>query len=204
MYKLMIITASTRDGRKGPILARWIEALARRDPAWEVEPVDLKALALPMLDEPEHPRLRHYHYEHTKRWSAMVEAADAFIAVTPEYNFFAPPALINAFDYLLQEWAYKPLAFVSYGGVSGGTRSVQALKQIATSLKLVPLVEAVNVPFFAQFIDAAGHFQPNEPTVNGAASMLAELKKWTVALKPMRAPVAAAPALSPAAAAASR
>jgi NAD(P)H-dependent FMN reductase len=203
MHKLMIITASTRDGRKGPIVARWIEAEARRDADWEVVPVDLKTLALPMLDEPEHPRLRHYHYEHTKRWSAMVEAADAFIAVTPEYNFSAPPALINAFDYLAHEWAYKPLAFVSYGGVSGGTRSVQMLKQIATSLKLVPVLEAVNVPFFAQFIDGDGRFQPNEQTVKGAAGMLAELKKWTGALKSMRGPASGAPALSPAAAAAS-
>ena len=65
MYRLMIITVSTRDGRKGPILAQWIEGLARRDPDWEVVPVDLKALDLPLLDEPDHPRLRHYHHDHT-------------------------------------------------------------------------------------------------------------------------------------------
>jgi len=185
MYKLMIITASTREGRKGPILAKWIEGLVRASD-WEVAPVDLKTLALPMLDEPEHPRLEHYHFEHTKAWSAEVRAADAFIVVTPEYNFFAPPALINAFDYLLHEWAYKPMAFVSYGGVSGGTRSVQAIKQIVTSLKIVPIFEAVNVPFFTQFIDAEGHFAANEQTMKGAHGMLAELKKWTGPLKGMR------------------
>jgi len=190
MHRLMIITASTRDGRKGVSLARWIEAQARNDPDWEIVPVDLRELALPMLDEPEHPRLRHYHHEHTRRWSAMVDAADAFIAVTPEYNFSAPPSLVNALDYLLHEWAYKPMAFVSYGGVSGGTRSVQMLKQVVTSLKLVPVFEAVNVPFFVQFIDAEGVFHPNERTTAGAAAMLAELKKWAGPLKAMRRPAA--------------
>ncbi|MDR3470436.1 MAG: NAD(P)H-dependent oxidoreductase [Devosia sp.] len=71
MYQLMIITVSTRDGRKGPSVADWIEGIARQDADWDVAPVDLKSLNLPMLDEPEHPRLKHYHYDHTKAWSAM-------------------------------------------------------------------------------------------------------------------------------------
>jgi NAD(P)H-dependent FMN reductase len=183
----MIITASTRDGRKGPLLARWIEDIARKDPEWEIVPVDLKTLNLPMLDEPEHPKARRYKYDHTKAWSAMVEAADAFVTVTPEYNYGAPPSMINALDYVMQEWAYKPMGFVSYGGISGGTRSVQMLKQIVTTLKIVPVAEAVNVPFFTQFIDAEGVLQPNPQMTNGAAAMLGEVKKWTGPLKAMRA-----------------
>jgi NAD(P)H-dependent FMN reductase len=186
MFKLMIITVSTRDGRKGVSLADWIEAEARRDADWEVAPVDLKTLALPMLDEPEHPRLRHYRHEHTKRWSALVEAADAFIAVTPEYNFSAPPSLVNAFDYVFQEWAYKPIGLVTYGGVSAGTRSLLGVRQMASVLKMVPVVESVNVPFFTQFIDANGKFSPNEQTQKGAVAMFAELKKWAGPLKAMR------------------
>ena len=92
MYRLMTIIASTRNGRKGVPVARWIEAEAGKDADWEVVPVDLKTLNLPMLDEPEHPRLGNYQYAHTKAWSAMVAAADAFILITPEYNFYAPPA----------------------------------------------------------------------------------------------------------------
>lgn len=191
MFRLMIITVSTRDGRKGVSLADWIEAEARRDADWEVAPVDLKALALPMLDEPEHPRLRQYRHEHTRRWSALVEAADVFIAVTPEYNFSAPPSLINAFDYVFQEWAYKPIGLVTYGGVSGGTRSLLGVRQLASALKMVPVVESVNVPFFTQFIDADGRFKPNEPTEKGAAGMFAELKKWAGPLKAMRESAAA-------------
>lgn len=187
MFKLMIITVSTRVGRKGPALAQWIEGEARRDPDWDVVPVDLKALNLPMLDEPEHPRLKHYHFEHTKAWSAMVDACDAYIAVSPEYNFSAPPSLLNALDYVYDEWAYKPFGFVTYGGVSAGTRALVSLRQTVSALKLVPVLEAVNVPFFAQFINADGVFVPNEMTVKGAAAMLAELKKWAGPLKAMRA-----------------
>ncbi len=186
MHKLMIISASTREGRKGDAVARWIEGEIRKDAEWDVSLADLKELNLPMLDEPEHPRFGKYKFEHTKAWSALVASAEAFVVVTPEYNFFAPPSLVNAFDYLSREWAYKPLAFVSYGGVSAGTRAVQTIKQLATTLKLVPLVEAVALPFFAQYIDAEGKFTPGELSDTAAAVMLAELKKWTVSLKAMR------------------
>ncbi|HTJ57071.1 MAG TPA: NAD(P)H-dependent oxidoreductase [Devosiaceae bacterium] len=186
MHKLMIITATTRDGGKGPILAKWIEEVARKTEDWEITAVDLKELNLPMLDEPDHPRLKHYHYDHTKQWSALVDAADAFIAVVPEYNYGPSPALINAFDYLFSEWFYKPMGFVSYGGVSAGTRGLQMFKQIITTLKVVPLPEAVHVPFFTQFIDPDGVLTPNDQMLQGAAAMLAELKKWTGPLKGMR------------------
>ena len=50
-----------------------------------------------------------------------------------------PPALLNAIDYLFHEWAYKPAAFVSYGGLSGGTRSQQSAKPVLTSMKMMPI-----------------------------------------------------------------
>ncbi|HTJ57252.1 MAG TPA: NAD(P)H-dependent oxidoreductase [Devosiaceae bacterium] len=182
----MIITASTRDGRKGPILTNWIEQFARKTEEWEITTVDLKTINLPMFNEPEHPRLKHYHYDHTKAWSSLVDAADAFVAVVPEYNYGPSPALINAFDYLSSEWFYKPMGFVSYGGVSAGTRGVQMFKQIITALKVMPVPEAVHVPFFPQFIDGDGTLVPNEQMLQGATDMLAELKKWTGPLKAMR------------------
>ena len=188
MFKLMIITVSTREGRKGGIFGEWIEAIAARDPDWEIDAVDLMTLNLPMYDEPEHPRLGNYHNDYTKAWSASVAAADAFITVTPEYNFSAPPSIINALDYLAREWAYKPMAFVSYGGLSGGTRSVQMLKQVVTTLKIVPIVEAVTVPMFTSHIDAEGNLNPSPPMERSADAMLAELKKWTGPLSVMRAP----------------
>ncbi len=184
--KLSTIVASTRPGRKGTPVANWFHALATEHGGFETELIELADIALPLLDEPNHPRMKKYEHEHTKRWSAMVEAIDAFVFVTPEYNFGTPPALNNALNYLYQEWNYKPVAFVSYGGLSGGTRSVQMTKQIVTTLKMVPLVEAVNLPFFTQYLDDSGHFNANEHHIKSAHDMLDELKRWTEALKPLR------------------
>jgi len=139
----------------------------------------------PPLDEPRHPRLAQYEHEHTKRWSAQVARADAFVMVTPEYNFSSPPALLNAFDYLLHEWAYKPAGFVSYGGVSGGTRSAQMTKQTMTALKMVPLVEAVHIPFFQKSL-VDGEFRGDAAQEKAASTMLDELLRWESALRVLR------------------
>ena len=83
MYKLKIITASTRSGRKGPALTNWIFETAKKHPEFSVELLDLAVINLPFLDEPNHPRLQKYTKEHTKNWSTTIAAADAFIFVTP-------------------------------------------------------------------------------------------------------------------------
>jgi NAD(P)H-dependent FMN reductase len=128
-----------------------------------------------------------YENAHTRAWSEIVARADAFVFVTPEYNYGAPPSLINALDYLHQEWAYKPVGFVSYGGVSAGTRSVQMTKQIVTSLRMMPLPEAVSIPFFYEHIDQEARvFNPGETQETAAGAMLNELLRWSVALKPLR------------------
>src|SRR5690606_29928839 len=97
---------------------------------------------LPVYDEPEHPRLQKYQHEHTKRWSASVAAADAYVFVLPEYNYNPPPSFYNALNYVYKEWNYKPAGFVSYGGVSGGLRSTQMAKQLVTTLKMMPMMES--------------------------------------------------------------
>ena len=147
--------------------------------------VNLREVALPLFDEPRHPRLKQYEHAHTKAWSAKVAAAEAFVFVTPEYNYGVPPSLINALDFLSSEWAYKAAGFVSYGGVSGGTRAVQMAKLVMTSLKIVPLPEAVTVPFFAKLIDAAGVFDGAAQEA-AAKTMLDELARWTGALAVLR------------------
>ncbi len=184
--QLHVIIASTRPGRSGLPIAKWFQARAEAHPAFETTLVDLEAVGLPLLDEAAHPRLQKYANEHTKRWSASVGAADAFVLVTPEYNHGPAPALINALDYLVQEWAYKPVAFVSYGGVSGGLRAVQALKPSLTAFKMMPIPEAVTIPFFANHL-VEGAFTKDTATYDAAATvMIDELAKWTGALKPLR------------------
>src|SRR5690606_26729511 len=124
-----------------------------------------------------------YHHDHTKAWSAKVDAADAVVFVTPEYNFTTPPSLVNAIDYLFTEWAYKPAGFVTYGGVSGGMRALQTTRLLVSNLRMVPLVDAVSVPFFTTFIDSGtGLFTPEAKVVKAARTMLDELRRWADAL----------------------
>lgn len=189
MYKLKIIIATTRPGRKGPAVADWVLEATKQFQDFETEILDLHTIGLPLLDEPEHPRLRKYQHEHTHRWSRLVDSADAYIIVTGEYNFGMPAPLKNALDYLVHEWGSKPVAFVSYGGVSAGLRSVQMTKQVVTALKMMPIPEAVAIPFFTKYFDADDKFAGDESLSKQATAMLTELLRWTVALKSLRSPV---------------
>src|SRR5436305_1641336 len=109
MPALHVIIASTRPGRVGPAIAEWFVGVAQRQARFAVRLVDLAEVGLPLLDEPAHPRLAQYTQPHTRAWSAIVDSADAFVVVTPEYNHAIPAPLVNALDYLSHEWAYKPV-----------------------------------------------------------------------------------------------
>ena len=199
--KLAIIIASTRPGRVGLPIGQWVYERAVAHGGFQVELIDLAEVALPFMDEPHHPRLRQYTHQHTKDWSARIDAADAFVFVTPEYNYGMPAPLKNALDYLQHEWQYKPVGFASYGGVAAGTRAVQMIKLVVTALKMVPLQEAVAIPFVTQFFDAEGRLRPNEVMETSVTAMLNELARQAPVLRALRAPaepVGAAPALVPA------
>lgn len=188
MIRLKIILASTRVGRKGPAVASWILKLAEATNTFDIEFIDLKALDLPFHDEPEMPVLQKYTQEHTKNWSRTINSADAFIIVNPEYNHGYSAPLKNALDYLFKEWNYKPVAFVSYGGIAGGTRAAQMLVQVVTALKMMPLTESVHLPNFSKSITASGTFEPGQAVENSAATMFKELEKWANGLKTLRNP----------------
>lgn len=186
MPNLTVIIGSTRPGRAGLPIAQWFAGRAKEHGGFDVTVADLAEIGLPLLNEPSHPRLRQYTQEHTKEWSEIVGAADAFVIVTAEYNAGYPAALKNALDYLHHEWNHKPVGFVSYGGVSAGTRAVQQLKQVVTTLRMLPVVDSVSIPFHTQFLDD-GTLKPNAIMDQAADTMLDELVRTEAALRPLRA-----------------
>ncbi len=188
MINLLVTVASVRPGRVGEPVADWFVPVAEADDRFQVEVIDLLELGLPLMDEPNMPGRREYTKDHTKRWSAIVDRADAFVFVTPEYNATPAPALKNALDYLYHEWAYKPASFVSYGGVWAGARAVQALKPTLTQLSVMPIPEQVPIPAVAGLIDEEGNFQAEDHHRRSAASMLDSLAKWAGALKTLHQP----------------
>lgn len=186
MPKLGVLIASTRPGRVGLPVAEWVVGAAREHAGFDVEVLDLAEIDLPFMDEPNHPRLRSYTKAHTKRWSETIDGIDAFVFVIPEYNYGFTAPLKNAIDFLHQEWLYKPVGLVSYGGVAAGTRAAQMIKQVLTTLKMTPLFESVAIPFVANFIDDDGRLQPNEMMTGTAKAMLEELVRIEAALRPLR------------------
>lgn len=184
---LQVIVVSTRPGRAGGAVGAWFVDQAKAHGKFDVEVVDLADVALPLFDEPRHPRSGQYQRPHTKRWSETVARGDAYVFVTPEYNYSTPPSLVNALTFLAAEWAYKPAGFVSYGGTSGGLRGVEMTKQFLTALKVMPIPEAVALTGFTQWLDEdTGTFTPEEPHEKASAVMLDELFRWAEALAAMR------------------
>lgn len=188
MPELLIVIASTRPGRVGLPIAEWAAQGAREHGGFDVKVADLAELDLPLLDEPNHPRMSAYTQEHTKKWSGLADSADAFLFVTPEYNYGPPASLLNALSYLFWEWAYKPVGFVSYGGISAGLRSVQVIKQIVTTLRMVPVNDGVCIPFVGALIKD-GVFEPTPIVAETLPFHLDEVLRWTEALLPLQAQV---------------
>ncbi|WP_210589163.1 NADPH-dependent FMN reductase [Streptomyces sp. GESEQ-35] len=184
--RLQIIIGSTRPGRRGAAIAAWFHALALKHPGFDAELVDLAEVGLPLLDEPRPPQRGRYEHEHTRRWSATVSAADAYVFVVPEYNHSYNAATKNALDYLAKEWAGKPVAFVGYGGVAAGARAVQALVPVVTALGMVPLAGSVQIPFVRLSFTTDGNFQAAPGLDESATGVLDELQRLTATLTAAR------------------
>jgi NAD(P)H-dependent FMN reductase len=179
----MIIVGSVRPGRIGLPIAEWVRETAQGD--WQIDFVDLAELSLPFMDEPNHPSIRQYTKQHTLDWSTRVDAADAVILVTPEYNHSFSPALKNAIDFLSQEWWRKPVGFVSYGGVSGGTRGVVGLEPAISTVGMVRTGASLEIPFAGkQVVD--GEFTPSEKEIAVLHTVLVELDGLAGALRPLQ------------------
>lgn len=181
---LQVLVASTRPGRVGEPVARWIAARAAEHAAFDVEVVDLADVDLPMFAEPRHPRLGQYELAHTREFSATISRSAGFVFVFPEYNHSYNAALKNALDHLNREWRGKPAALVSYGGVAAGARAAVALEPVLVALKMRPVAFAP-IPFVSRFIEDTGderRFVPDAEVEKGITALLdtlaADLDRW--------------------------
>ena len=185
MTKIGIILGSTRPGRNGEAVARWVyQAAAQRTDA-EFELVDLLDYKLPHLDEVLPPSLGQYTQPHTLAWADKIASFDGFVMVTPEYNHSTSGALKNAIDFLYGEWNNKAVGFVSYGS-AGGTRAVEHLRLIAGELQMADVRSQVALSLFTDFEDFSV-FRPNDFQLESLTVMLGQVVAWSTALAPMRA-----------------
>ena len=184
MIKVAIILGSTRPGRKGEAVARWVhEQASRRDDA-DYELVDVADYDLPLLDEAIPPSQGKYQKDHTKRWAEKIASFDAFVFVTPEYNHSTSGALKNALDFLYAEWNNKAAGFVAYGS-AGGTRAVEHLRGIMAELQVADVRNQVALSLFEDF-ENFSTFKPRDLHLKGLGAMLDQLLGWGGALADYR------------------
>lgn len=185
MTNIAIIVGSTRPERKSQSVAQWVYHIAqqRLDATFEI--VDLAEHRLPFFDEPLPPSRGRYTHTHTKAWAATIKQFDGFVFVTPEYNRSSPAVLKNAFDLLYKEWNDKAAAFVGYG-VTGGSRAIESLHLVASSLKLAVVSNQVMLSLFTDFQDMQT-LAPADHQAQVLTAMLDDLVKWSTALAPLRA-----------------
>ena len=178
-YRLAVIVASTREGRFGHNIAAWFAGqVAQRDDV-ELDVIDLDDLDI------------HSRYSSAGRaalgdFSDRIEAADAYVVVTPEYNHSYPAALKQAIDFLKTEWQAKPVGFVSYGGVSGGLRAVEHLRAVFAELHTVTLRDTVSLHNYPALFGDDGQLIDPEPVNVAAKKLLDSLGWWAMALRTAR------------------
>jgi NAD(P)H-dependent FMN reductase len=184
MLRVAIILGSTRPGRNGEAVAKWVYDIAKRRTDAEFEYVDIKDYNLPLLDEPVPPSQGRYSKEYTKIWAAKINSFDGFVFVTAEYNHGIPGALKNAIDFLYEEWNNKVAGFVGYGS-AGGVRSVEQLRLVMAEMQVATVRAQVQLSLFTDF-ENFSVFKPalyQEKSVN---TMLDQVISWGTALKTLR------------------
>ena len=184
MLKVAIILGSTRPGRNGEAVGRWMHEIARKRSDANFELVDIKDFDLPLLDEPIPPSTGQYTKEYTKVWSAKIDSFDAYVFVTAEYNHGIPGALKNAIDFLFKEWNNKVAGFVSYGS-AGGVRAVEQLRLVMAELKVATVRSQVQLSLFTDFENFT-KFKPSSFQEKSVNNMLDEVIAWGGALKALR------------------
>ena len=184
MLRIAIIIGSTRPGRNGEAVAKWVYDIAQSRSDARFELVDIKDYNLPLLDEPMSPMMGQYTHQHTKDWSAKIASFDAYVFVTPEYNHATSGALKNAIDFVYKEWNNKAAGFVGYGSV-GGARAVENLRLIMGELQVADVRAQVSLSLFTDFENFTT-FKPGAHHEALVKTMVDQVIAWGTALKPLR------------------
>jgi NAD(P)H-dependent FMN reductase len=186
-HTLTVIIGSVREGRFGPVAASWIAEQAREHGAFEVDVVDLADAELPLSLPEMSPKYAGDSYPRPAGMASLtsrLERADAFIVVTPEYNHSYPASLKAAIDWHYSQWAAKPVAFVSYGGMAGGRHAVLHLENVLNELHAVTIRDGLAFPNYPAAWEGG---KPLDPAVTGhAKTLLDQLAWWAGALSAAR------------------
>jgi NAD(P)H-dependent FMN reductase len=168
--KVALIYGSTRKGRFCDKVGRWAAEQISSSGKFSLDVIDPAALLL------------HGDNQDSASLQQRIAEADAFVVVTPEYNHGYPAPLKSLIDSVGAEWQAKPVAFVSYGGISGGLRAVEQLRLVFAELHTVTIRDAVSFAGAWEQFDDAGRLLEPERALRSMDTLLARLHWWAVAL----------------------
>lgn len=182
--KIGIIIGSIRQGRKGGDVGAWVleQAQGRDQEGVDYELLDLREFDVPLLTTSTVPGAagKQYESDAVTAWSRAVDACDAFVFVTPEYNHGVPGGFKNAFDSLGGEWQGKPVGFVSYGA-DGGVRAVEHWRTVVANFSMLDV--RAQVPLYV-FMDFDGEeFTPKERRAEEIDTLLDQLTELTAKVR---------------------
>src|SRR5687767_1281623 len=184
MLRIAVIIGSTRPGRVGESVGRWVFDLAKRRTDAQFELIDLKDFDLPLLDEPVPPSRGQYSKEHTKKWAATIDSFDGYVFVTPEYNHGICGALKNAIDFLYREWNNRAAGFVGYGS-AGGARAVEHLRLVIAEVQVATVRNQVMLSLHDDFENYTV-FKPRQFHEKTLGEVLDQVIAWGGALRDLR------------------
>ncbi|MGO1056784.1 NADPH-dependent FMN reductase [Crossiella sp. CA198] len=182
--RVAVIVASTRQGRFGSTVARWFDLQAGQHPGLEIEILDLAETPLPVILGGD---LSTEDSAILAPVTGLLERADAYVVLTPEYNHSYPAALKNLIDWHYTQWRAKPVGFVSYGGLGGGLRAVEHLRPVFAELHAVTIRDGVSFHSPWTDFDAEANHRDQEGCASAAKLMLDQLAWWGRALRTARA-----------------
>jgi NAD(P)H-dependent FMN reductase len=185
--KILVILGSIREGRVGDKVADWVMEQASNRSEAKYELFDLKEHPMKLFAEPGHPAMFNGKSsdENANKFIEKVAASDGFLIITPEYNRGTSSALKNAIDYPYNEWGKKPVAFVGYGGMSGGGRAVEQLRLNSIELQAVPVREGILIQFVSSRIKD-GKLEPDRHLDSGLQKTFEQLEWYAKVLKNAR------------------
>ena len=183
--RIGIIIGSTRPGRVGDQVARWVKEHAERLGEAQYEIVDLAEVGLPLLDEAVPASAGRYEHDHTRAWAEKIDGFDGFVFVTSEYNHAPSPSLLNAISFIYREWNDKAAAIVSYGALSSGVRAADKLRSTLGELQIADVRTQLAFSFFHDF-ENFSVFTPGEQHLANLQALVGQLESWATAMRGVR------------------
>jgi len=180
MAIISVLVGTVRSGRQGIKLANYV-----------VNTLEKSGHTVHLIDPVVYPSLQsfteRYRYNNNPsqdlaKVSALLEASEGFVAVSPEYNYSYSPQFKMILDYFFNEFKFKPFALLSYSaGPFAGVRAIEQMRSVTNVLGGVPVPTTFGLPSIGSAFDEEGDLiDPKQ--VSKLESALKEFEWYTAAL----------------------